>query len=453
MTIRGIRKMGEMNSFDHVIKYKAYLELVTPMHVGASFSEKNEVLLHPVDGLPFVQASSIAGSLRDYYTKEKGDKRASELFGSSDVENGSRIIVSDGNFDQKSVKFEMRPRVKIDPESGTTSKSKAKGTDASSGHKFDMECVASGSKFSFELYIKGNDFSEAGDVEDILSAFNQGGITIGGQKSNGFGDVKISRLLCRKFDLTSGDDRKDWIIEDSLDDGKYDDITSSLAEKKSFAYRITGKAKTESGILVKGYKKDGFGQGSADAVNIQDANGNYIIPGSSLKGSLRSQIERILTYKGIEGDSRKQVITNIFGETESGGKAGNIISYDAVIEIPEGKKLKTNNRIHIDKATGGVMNTGLFNEQRAFGNIGLKIDITGRNNPELSCGYMLMAIRDLAINLYNLGGGYSIGNGMLSIDSIDVETKDGKATLDFKNGEITGDKSIVDRCIKATGEV
>ena len=452
MITREIREMGERVLYDHIIKYKVEMELVTPLHVGASFSDRNEVLVHPVDGLPFVQASSITGSLRDYYERNMGAEKAAELFGSTDISGGSRINVSDGSFKKDTVRFEMRPRVKIDPVSGTAGKTKAKGTNVTSGHKFDMECVAKGSKFSFSCYVRGKDFSDADEMIGILSALNEGGITFGGQKSNGFGDVKITKLLCRKFDLTDSGDRRSWINEENLREEDYENAMSGLSKTQGYAYRITVDAKTESGILVKGYKKEAFGNEGPDAINIQDANGDYFVPGSSIKGTVRNQIERILLYKVSDEGKRKGVITNIFGETESDGKAGNMIAYDARINIPGNAKLTTTNRIHIDKVKGGVMNTGLFSEQRAFGDICIKIDITKRNNPELSCGYLLMALRDLALNLYNLGSGYSIGNGMVEVKSISVSYPGGKAVIDMKSGNVEDNDGIIDKCIRKTGE-
>jgi len=453
MTIRGTGRMGEGLLFDHIIKYKAYLELVTPLHVGASFSERNEVLLHPTDGMPFIQASSLAGTMRDYFERDRGLEKASQLFGSSETQGGSRIVVTDGYFEKDSVRFEMRPRVKIDPVSGTVSRSQAKGTNVSSGHKFDMECIGAGSRFSFTVYIKGTDYSDSDDMIRIFSALDNGGIKIGGQKSNGFGDVRITKLLCKKFDLKKTEDRRAWRDEELLEDSIYEDIISNLSSVSSFAYRITAKAKTEGGILIKGYKKEGFGENGPDVTSIQDAKSNYIVPGSSLKGAVRNQIERMLDYKGLSGERKNRVITEIFGESEAGGKAGNVICYDARISIPDGMSPNVTNRIHIDKITGGVMNTGLFNELSVFGDIEIGIDITERNNPELSCGFMIMAIRDLALNIYNLGSEYSIGNGMLIIEKILIESKHGSVELDIKENRISDDIGIVRRCIKATGEV
>ena len=38
----------------------------TPLHVGSANGENGEILIHPVSGEPFIQASGIAGAFRDY---------------------------------------------------------------------------------------------------------------------------------------------------------------------------------------------------------------------------------------------------------------------------------------------------------------------------------------------------------------------------------------------------
>lgn len=450
MIIREERRMSRTVIYDHILKYKAKLELVTPMHIGASYGDRNEVLIHPVDGIPFVQSSSLTGAIRGYYEKNFASKTAA-LFGSDEENSDSRIVVSDGRF-EGDIKYEMRPRVKIDSETGTTGKSLVKGSNVVSGHKFDMECIAKGAVLVFDVYIKAKDYEDEAEIFEVFSALNGGGITLGGQKSNGFGEVKVVSLQVKKFDLTNDSDRKKWIDEEDSEKG-YEEKKGALKETCSFAYRIRLKGMTESGILVKGYKKEAFGARGADAINIQDANGNYIIPGSSIKGSVRSQIERIVQYKGLSEKEGESVIKDIFGESESGGKTGNVRVYDSTIEVPTSKELPRTSRIHIDKLTGGVMNRGLFSEQRAYGNVEVCIDVLDKNNKDRSCGYVVLALRDLANNLFSLGGGYSIGNGMLKTECIEVLSGEHKAVLNMQSNVINDDTGLINRCIKATQEV
>ena len=49
-----------------VEKYAVTAMLNQPMHIGSAGGDKGEILVHPVDDVPFIQASGIAGVLRSY---------------------------------------------------------------------------------------------------------------------------------------------------------------------------------------------------------------------------------------------------------------------------------------------------------------------------------------------------------------------------------------------------
>ena len=55
--------------YDKIIKYEAVAVCTQPLHIGSAVGDKEEVLIHPVDDIPFIQATSIAGVFRNYYEK------------------------------------------------------------------------------------------------------------------------------------------------------------------------------------------------------------------------------------------------------------------------------------------------------------------------------------------------------------------------------------------------
>ena len=104
-----------------ITKYVVTAECTTPLHIGNAVGSKDEVLIHPVDNKPFIQASSIAGAFRAYYEKhcENGE---TQLFGGIKYTDGgesdsyeSRIRFEDGIFltQTEKVHLELRPRVSI----------------------------------------------------------------------------------------------------------------------------------------------------------------------------------------------------------------------------------------------------------------------------------------------------------------------------------------------------
>ena len=437
--------------YDKVDKYLIHAKLESPMHIGSGENSRQDILLHPVTRLPFIQASSITGAFRDYY--EDQYRNAGILFGSEKEENEHALIkISDGIFTEYSpYLMEFRPRVKINPDSGSVSSSKIKGTNAESGHKFDMEYIGTGAEFVFSVYIyRDPEFDAEIDehVKTLFSALNNGEIVFGGQKSNGCGDVSVEHLFYRQFDLKNENDRSAWMKEDELEEKAYTDIAGTLSNKTRGIYRIRVTGKIDGGILVKGYQIEGFGKDAPDAVNIKNSKGEYIIPGSALKGTIRSRIEYIAGTIGLS----KTVINEIFGSlaSDTDGVTGNARFYDTVIRIKEKNDQNSiSHRIHIDKFTGGVMYKALFSEKTAYGVIdSIKIDVSDKNDPEKAVGLLILALRDLANGLYNLGGGYHIGQGFINVNTIEIEHNGQKAIIRYKDDEIDDPDSLIERCVK-----
>ena len=153
--------MSKKFQYSKVIKYLVKATCIEPLHIGSATGEKETVLIHPVDNVPFIQASSLAGVFRAYYEKKNENDltQVEELFGSSKFaenenssEYGSKVCFSDGKF-VGNVALELRPRVKINAVSGTCDSSVISGTEQSTGHKFLMEYIGAGAKIEFVVYL------------------------------------------------------------------------------------------------------------------------------------------------------------------------------------------------------------------------------------------------------------------------------------------------------------
>ena len=69
---------------------------------------------------------------------------------------------------------------------------------------------------------------------------------------------------------------------------------------------------------------------------------------------------------------------------------------------------------------------------------------------------LVMALRDLAIGAMNLGSGYNIGKGMISVKKIvvkDCRDSEKVAVLDFENNRILDENQIISQCLVAVQEV
>lgn len=450
--------LGQMCIYDKVAKYVVQAECREPLHIGTGSGEQGEVLVHPEENRPFVQATGIAGAFRGFYKYNKGLQ--ARLFGVSykdygedeSITSGSRVFFTDGFFEKSTVYTEIRPRLRIDGQSGTGQSFRTKGSGKKSGQKFEIESVAAGSRFTFAIYVYEKDEDLETAVESGLKALHEGCIQLGGQKSNGCGYVTLLSLKKAVYDFYNSRDRDLWAEESKcMDELLPGFLGPDEVRGERIHFELFGH--TESGMLVKSIAVAEYGEDVPDAVNIRNHRREYILPASSIKGVIRSQIEKIAAYKGIEN-----VVADIFGqESDDGqtGKAGKIRCFDCVIgNTDDNDKARVQHRIHIDKFTGGVIYGGLFSEKPAYGKLSIRLELEGDSRQE--SGLILMALRDLAMGITSMGSGSSIGRGYIKGDQIRV--RKGNQTLaeiDCQRAEITSGSQYVEQCLKAleqTGE-
>ncbi len=468
--------MANTNFYDTVIKYVVTAECTQPLRVGSISGDTEEVLVHPTDEIPFIQASGISGVFRSYCDQIYGEEWTDSIFGkrkfeeeTNSYEYSGKLRFSDGVLtNTKNVKLELRPRVSIDPELGVVSRDK-EGTEQESGHKFNMAYISAGAVFTFSVYLYNDQEKEK--MERIFQAIDAGIIQFGGQKSNGCGYFKITKLMRKIFCLKDETDRKLWFEEDDIESQKkeYEDLTEQvkLYSGDQNAFDIVVDAFTENELLVKSIAVEEVGEDAPNSENIRNGKKEYIIPGSSLKGAVRSQAEKIASYLAKQyGWKNDTVIENAFGSKKSvkqnadnDAKRGNLYFFDTVVGNKEENDTRPlSHRIHIDKFTGGVINGGLFSEKNVAGKLKLHIVIRNwkANNAEQSCGLLLLTLRDLAIGSFTVGSGYSVGKGVIQVKKVTV-TENGDlencTVIDFDQNCIQDKKQIISRCFKALQEV
>lgn len=442
--------------YNKVIKYKIRAVCEGPLHIGSAIGGKEEVLIDSVTRKPFIQASSLAGVFRSTYAKNHSEEEVEVLFGASrmnenenSADKKSRVVFTDGQFDSKSLKIEIRPHVKIDRETGSVTSANK------SGQKFNMEYIGAGAVINTEVYLYDTDeLSLADEFESVLASIKAGEISIGAKKSSGAGKLSLEYVGKKVFNLMNSEDRKLWLDEEVLDENKYNDITKELSSeiKSVTAYKVVIAGQTEGAILIKGIATSSFGKNAPDAENIRNAKDEYIVPGSSYRGAIKSQMEKIAAYI-----NKKSVIDKSFGfvgKKQNDSASGNMIFNDAVIGNSNNIDV-LRHRIHIDKFTGGVMHGGLFSEKNACGKLELEIDVLDKNNPKATLGLLMMALRDLAIKSINLGSGYATGKGFIDVDFIQITSTEGTAKITFKEGkaDMTDEKGIIREALAALKEV
>ena len=386
----------------HVCRYIIEAETAGPLHIGSSDGDPGEVLLSP-EGMPMMQASSLCGAVGAWIAAQYGAQAREDLLGSQRKE--ASVIFSDAAFDEETVHFEVRPRLRIDPVSGTSASA------GGSGQKFETGYLSSGSRFTFGVTAFDLEPEQIAVLEDAMAALQSGEICLGGMKTNGCGQIRLLSVKKRLYDMKNCTDRTDWLnrIEPTS--------VINLEEKKHHQLTFVLTGKTEQNLLVKSGAVP-LGENVPDAVQMQDGRKRYIIPGSSLKGSVRAQCTRI-AHTIFDESKADSLLTTMFGSAEGEEHhPGKVTFSEAVLENP---RAQTDHRIRIDAFTGGVAYHALFSEQPVYSELTVTISI---KENMVFCGLLMLALRDLMTGVYGLGSGRSIGRGFLKDCSLHVHRGD-----------------------------
>lgn len=386
------------------------IELINKTVMNISNENKEPLILEDKDNMKvYLPGTTMAGAFRSYISSNYGSQLAEEMFGSNN--NISKVYVYDSYSDLKS--YEIRPAVCIDKFTGT---SKEKG-------KFDRQYIGIGHLFQLNIEV----YSDTEDKKDkykeviysVLAAVNNGDIMIGSYKSIGAGVFDVKNIDEETIDMS----RKKNLIDYLLRKEHYRNLDKKvLLNKKSaniVTFELIGHLKTP--LLVKGY--DSLDYNRPDGENIQ-TNSKYFIPGSTIKGVIRNEAERVL--KSL---NKIQLADDIFGASMESDKksASRVRFFDTTID---NKLQSVYNRIKIDKFTGGVRKTALLNDEPLMGDVKIigkyRYDEKNIYSKE-EVGLLSIIFKNIAIGEISFGGGTSIGRGR--IDGRILEIKKGDEVL------------------------
>ncbi len=408
------------------------LVLQTPGHFGNGDTDElvdMPLMVDPLDGrTPLLTGASVTGALRSYLReRELGfvqpENRYSAsvlLFGAlQDDEEGeqSALIVEDAL--GKNFGVEIRSGVAIDPKSRTSREDRL----------FDLELWPAGTIFPlrFELVIREGDdeikLKQA--LATALEGFNDGSITLGARKRRGYGRVHVPGWRVKIYDLTTLEGLLDWIEngDKPLDDvSRVQDIKTALGidgllpDKRRF-FRLSATFSLDGSLLI----RSGSGQDDRgpDMVHLhaRQADGSIkpVLSGTSLAGALRARALKITNTIG-DTDRARALIEKMFGPEMKGNvnpQASRVIVSETTIENAKADLVQ--NRVSIDRFTGGARETALFNEQPAFGgdDTVLKLEVRLLNPQNYEIGLLLLLLKDLWTGDLPLGGEASVGRGRL----------------------------------------
>ncbi|BAY87718.1 hypothetical protein NIES267_72420 (plasmid) [Calothrix parasitica NIES-267] len=433
-----------------ILRGKLILDTPTCLGCGDADSPIDIALQRDsISNYALLTGSSIAGALRNYLREyKKGynlkdirDDLATKLFGDlfaydnekdfseprrielREKDNQSLLVIDDA-VSKNPIKIEIRDAVKIDSITRT----------AEDKSKYDLELLEAGTEFNlnFELIIEEltdeNELIEALII--TLQGLEQGKIHLGIKKNRGFGRCHVQEWQIWQFNLQDSKQRIKWLKFPHWEPGFLDNhpihnnIANALGviisdeDDKRKHLTITAKFTLASPLLIRS------GQASTDkapdVVHLKSQrNGEpkSILSGTSLAGVLRHRGERIINTLQRETKQIENIIDEIFGVDFSKNKTKIAKASRLIVDEVEIENTidLVQNRIAIDRFTGGALHGTLFDEQPIFGNdkTSLEIKIKLRQPKDYEIGLLLLLLKDLWTGDLPVGGTSSIGRGRL----------------------------------------
>lgn len=460
------------------LKITGDLIATTPIHVGGNGGDPIVDLALAVNGRGkfYVPGTSLAGALRAWMPLENEqfvnqvwgpllDKKNRENSLSSSESHASFVVVEDAEI--SSSKIEIRDGVGIDRLTGT----------AAERVKFDRAILPKGTKIPLDITVEHSANQSSANWDQVkaefhalLTALQNEEVYLGAAKTRGLGRVKLEGLKIKEQDLAS----TTGILATLKGDGK----TKNLSELATASVSVTQRPRLSCTIhwqpvgpvMVKA-EADGIAVDMLPLVSaVAEDNVSFVIPGSSIKGALRTQAERIirtLLHRSIPDLEDPQqrflqqlqdipLIKSLFGNAarmESGQQLGQIAALSiadcyatksleifewAAIETAETEQQlrqrldqanlrNTQMAMHvaIDRWTGGAADSFLYSTLEPMGvkwqPIELGLDLSRHSEEhEPMITLLLLLLRDLKAGRIPLGFGANRGLGAIEVTKVEI---------------------------------
>jgi len=473
------------------IKIMGTVTAQTPLHVGGLGTDPTVDLSLAVDGQnrSYIPGTSLAGAFRNwmedcgldinsiwgYQEEDKGHTRKEDKGHASFIMIEDAVVtLPDGAI------AELRDHVGINRVLGS----------ASDKTKFDRAILPKGSCFQLKMTI---DVAQAkpialNSVEQLIDVLRKDGLRLGAAKTRGLGLIKLTDLEWLEYDLSSFSGMV-AALKKSGTPYTPTAVCSSRLLHLSIYWKPIGALMVKSG-------QDGV---SVDILPLVSRDKNqvaFVLPGSAVKGAMRSQAERILRtvlrldanyadklQDQLEGSSL-ELVHWLFGKSGTGDKTEKVGFGRGALTVDDcfcEKKLDPENwqaveqatddpqapgtlrgsldaagltetqqafHVAIDRWTGGAADQMLYSAlepfKLAWEPIELSLDLERIEEPQRGAvqALLFLTLRDLALGRIPLGYGVNRGYGSLLVQKIVLkaampEMNDKEVTFS-QQGEING---------------
>ena len=404
------------------------LRLKSPLLIGDGAGETAENfrdihVLKNAAGSAFIPGTSICGVLREYVA-DTNPALVEKIFGDADKFQ-SAIQFDDVQLEGGAVV--VRDGVRIDGVTGTGVK----------GYKYDYEAVDRGAGGEIRMLVNLRGCHDTGEIQnavaEILGAL-ESGIRLGALTSKGFGLAVVENLTADFYDFRNAADVKAWLLGGAAAN-KIQAVGRNFASANDFV--VDAEFALDSSFIVRDYEV-----GAADREkNISAASlrsgGDFVIPGTSLKGIFRHRAEYILSRLGVAARALNKLMGDSSGDAKIKSRfivAESYVSAEKIGAIPH-----TRNKI--DRFTGGTLQGTLFTTKPAWNknSATLKIRFEIQSAADFEAGLALFLLRDIWLGHVALGGEKSIGRGTVHGISASIDFHGKNYRLDSCGKVVAGD--------------
>ena len=375
-------------------------------------------LLRDADGQPFIPGASIAGAARSFLAQQskpwaeyqKGDEGQilKRLFGGAgDKDTMSALIVADATCASEQAATSIRDGVRVDNRSGS----------AAEGAKFDVEVVERGAEFELGLKCVIRDGDDNSELERLflalLHGFQAGDIRLGARTRRGYGRGKVASWEIRDLQMNDPEDVMAW-LRDKVWSRPASNLTPHpLPSDQRQYFRLEADFILRTSLLIRSSPSD---PEAPDMVHLHSA-GEPVVPGTSFAGAFRHRASLIATTIGWS----ENAVSEIFGpvhEKEAKDPQEGLWASRVWIEerLVKNVESRWQNRVAIDRFTGGSLQSALFNEKPVFpqeSTSHLKLKLTLEEPDDAEIGLLFLTLRDFWHGHAALGGETSNGRGTL----------------------------------------
>lgn len=408
-----------------VITGQLVLETPASLSNGEVIGTEMVILQDAVDNRAILQGSSLAGALRHAMLERELGYRiadpssqtektyATQLFGEAldkkTERMESRVIVNDalgtGNVTR-------REGVKID---GTT-------RTADEGMLFATQVWEAGTTFDLQLELvlyEEDPDNYISALSAVLIDLANGRIPMGGRKSRGYGRVRVDDWHVCFYELRQPQALSAWLTNTMHADHTYDffALGESFIDNRQIV-RVDAHFALCDSVLIRAESD------VADNEHLT-SNNKPTISGTSVAGALRARALKIAQTIGTT-ESAVRLINSLFGRHGADGETDQLSASRMLVEehpIERGSYDTIQNRVKIDRFTGGAFDTALFDERPVFATddtvirLGFELhypaDLNKQQELDAQTGLLLLLLKDLWTEDLVIGGESSVGRGRL----------------------------------------